>query len=116
MTYSLDFRIKVLETREKEKLSMAAVAKRFGIGINTVLLWTKRIEPIQNRNKAATKINIEALKQDIELYPDAYHYERAARLGVSKNGIWHALRRLKVSYKKNAQASQSRRREKISIS
>ena len=41
---------------------------------------------------------MEALKQDIETYPDAYQFERAKRLGVSSGGIFHALKRLKVTY------------------
>lgn len=104
--YSLDFRRKVLEIRKKEELSIAKIARRFGIGLSTVMRWTKNIEVKKTRNKPATRVDMEALKRDIELYPDAYQYERAARLNVSKAAIWYALKRLKVSYKKNAAASQ----------
>ena len=45
---------------------------------------------------------MEALAEDVKTYPDAYQYERANRLGVSSSGIGHALKRLGVSYKKNA--------------
>jgi transposase len=106
MTYSLDFRRKVLKSKEKEKLTFASTAERFGMSKNTVLLWSKDIEPKRRRNKPATKLDMEALKKDIETYPDAYQYERAARLGVTATGIWHALKRLKVTYKKNPHASQ----------
>ena len=41
-----------------------------------------------------------ALKKDVEAYPDGYNYERAARLGVSTSGIYYALKRLNMSYKK----------------
>lgn len=41
-----------------------------------------------------------ALKKHVEEYPDAYQYERAAVLGVSASGIWSALKRLGVTYKK----------------
>ncbi|SFI79179.1 IS630 transposase-related protein, partial [Nitrosomonas sp. Nm34] len=43
---------------------------------------------------------MEILAQDVKNYPDAYQYERAKRLGVSKQGINHALKRLSVTYKK----------------
>ena len=43
---------------------------------------------------------MEALKQDVETYPDAYQYERAQRLGVSQRGIGYALKRLAMSRKK----------------
>jgi hypothetical protein len=46
----------------------------------------------------------------VEIYPDAYQYERAERLGCSQRGIGEALKRLKITYKKNAVASESQRR------
>ena len=39
--------------------------------------------------------------EDVKKYPDAYNYERAQRLNVSTSGIYCALRRLEISYKKN---------------
>ena len=110
MTYSVDFRQKVLKVREAEGLSMAQVAKRFHIGLATVMRWTKKPAPQTTRNKPATKINMEGLKQDIETYPDAYTYERAQRLGVSKTGVWHAMKRLGITYKKKPQAPSFRPR------
>ncbi len=107
MTYSIDFRKKVLAIKAQENLSFEAVARRFGVGKNTVFCWTKQLEPCQHRNKPATKINMEALAQDLELYPDAYQYERAERLGVSQSGIQLALQRLKHSRKKNTAPSES---------
>ena len=44
---------------------------------------------------------MELLGQDVGLYPDAYQYERAERLGCSRRGIGNALKRLKISRKKN---------------
>ncbi|MDP3935423.1 MAG: hypothetical protein Q8Q56_00290 [Alphaproteobacteria bacterium] len=32
--------------------------------------WLKQLRPQQNRKKGATTLNMEALKQDIEQYPD----------------------------------------------
>ena len=46
-------------------------------------------------------ISDEALKQDIADYPDAYYYERAARLGCSKSGIEVAMERLGYTRKKS---------------
>jgi len=109
MTYSLDFRRKALSVREKEELTIAEVAARFGVGIASVVRWLKKVEPQRTRNKPATKIDMEALAQDVRDNPDAYQYERATRLGVSQKGIGHALRRLGVTYKKNAAPSQGRR-------
>jgi transposase len=113
MTYSRDFRSKVINTREKENLSMAKVAKRFGVSLKSVLRWSKNIESITKRNKPATKIDMEALKQDVERYPDAYQFERAERLGVSDGCIFHALKRLGITYKKNSKSSQSGQRKTL---
>jgi len=99
--------------KKKESLSFAKVAKRFGIGIASIVRWTENIESKKTRNKPATKIDMEALKRDIEAYPDAYQYERANRLNVSRMGISHALKRLGVTYKKNPKSSTSQSRKTI---
>lgn len=115
MTYSVDFRKKVLKIKDKEKLSFEVTAKRFGISKTTLFSWTKNIEPQKKRNRKAVKIDMEALRKDIELYPDSYCYERAKRLGASPTGIRDAQYRLGVTYKKNFKTSKSRCRKKIYI-
>ena len=99
MTYSIDFRRQALLIKEQEQLSFEATAKRFSVGKASVVRWSKRIEAQRTRHKPATKIDMEALKQDVEVYPDAYQYERAQRLNVSQRGIGYALKRLKISHK-----------------
>ena len=113
MTYSRDFRSKVLAVREQENLSMAKIAKRFGIALTSVMRWSNNIESIKKRNKPATKIDIEALKRDVEQHPDAYQYERAERLRVSVGCVFHALKRLGVTYKKNTSAPQGNPRKTL---
>lgn len=110
MTYSSDFRRKVLSVREKEGLTIAEVAARFCVGVASVTRWLKNPEPKKGRNKPATKIDMQALARDVLEHPDAYQYERAQRLGASEKGIGHALRRMGVSYKKKPEASQGERR------
>lgn len=116
MTYSIDFRKKVLKIRQEEGLSIESVAVRFGVGKASVMRWLVELEPKKNRNKSATKIDMDALKKDIENYPDSYQYERAQRLGASTSGIAWALKRLGVTYKKNIDSSKSRRRTALSVS
>ena len=115
MTYSIDFRRRVLAIKEKENISFQSVSERFGLGKNTVFVWSKRIAPLKNRDKQATKIQAKLLKADIELYNDAYQYERAQRLGVSRSGIQKALKRLNITYKKSFKTSEGKRRREISI-
>jgi len=45
MTYSIDFRQKVLLIKEQEKLTVAETAVRFGIGVASITRWDKRLEP-----------------------------------------------------------------------
>jgi len=59
---------------------------------------------------------MEALAQEVKNNPDAYQYERAARLGVSQRAIGNALKRLNGSYKKNTAASESGRKRTASFS
>ncbi|WPD24320.1 MAG: IS630 transposase-related protein [Candidatus Electrothrix scaldis] len=106
MTYSIDFRRKVLETQEKENLSIEQVALRFHVSKSSVARWIKRLEPCKNRNKPAVKINMKRLAQDVERYPDAFQYERAKRFGCSQRGIGQALKRLRKSRKKNVLVSE----------
>ena len=114
MTYSLDMRQQVLKIRREEGLSMAQVARRFGVGVASVMRWSNNIECIKKR-KRSTKIDIEALKCDVEQYPDAYQFERATRLGVGEHCVRYALKLLNVTYKKNATASKSNPRKTLCI-
>ncbi|GFN46158.1 IS630 transposase-related protein [Candidatus Regiella insecticola] len=107
MTYPLKFRQYVLAIKEQEKLTYAQTAERFVVGMASLMRWANRIEPCMTRNKPATKIDREVLTQDVATYPDAYQFERAQRLGVSARGIGDALKRLGLTCKKNAAASQS---------
>jgi transposase len=111
MTYSIDFRRKVLAIKAQENLSFEEAARRFGVGKASLSRWSGRLEPRRTRDKPPLKIKDEDedLRRDVELYPDAYQHERAARLGASQQGVCEALKRLKISVKKNAVASEGRR-------
>lgn len=100
MTYPVKFREKVLEVKKQEQLTYKETAVRFGISISNLSRWQKRLEPKSSRDRAASKIDMEALRQDVENAPDDYQYERAKRFGVSESGIAKALRRLNISHKK----------------
>ena len=109
MTYCLDFRERVMDYKAKEGLTFEQTSHHFGVGIRTLFRWNKVLSPCRHRQKPATKIDMDALKADIQDWPDDYQWERAKRLGVSQSCIHYALKRLGVSYKKNAQTSQSQR-------
>ena|SRR5690349_4368778 len=108
MTYSLDFRHKVLGVRTQLGLTVKETAARFQIGVATVSRWLRRIE-VQQCKQRHRKIDKAALIQDMKDFPEAYQYERAARFGVCPKAIWQALKKLGVTYKKNTAPSQSGR-------
>ena len=116
MTYSPDFRKKVLTIKEQEGLTQAEAAVRFRVGVASITRWCKCLESKQTRTKPATKLDMNALEEDVKTHPDAYQDERAARLGVSQRAIGNALKRLGVSYKKNTVTSQSGRKRTARLS
>ena len=106
--YSLDFRKRVFEVKEKEELTFEDVSKRFHIGIATLFRWQERMEPIIKRNVSSRKIDMDKLKRDVEENPDAYQWERAEKFKVAQSAIFYALKRLGYTYKKNVLSSKSR--------
>ena len=73
MTFPLKFRQHVLAIRQKEQLTFAQTAERFGVGIASVMRWAKNPQPKTTRHKAPSRIHSEALLQDVAEYPDAFH-------------------------------------------
>ena len=100
--YSLDFRKRVLAIKKKEGLTFQQTSDRFHVSTRTLFSWTKRIKPKTTIEKPATKIDMDALRQDVQKNPDRFQYERAKDYGVSAWGIGLALKRLNISHKKNS--------------
>ena len=111
MSYSLDFRQKVLSVRAIDKLTLEETAKRFNVGIASISRWLKRIESKKTRNKPPLKIDMQQLQKDVDEYSDSYYFERARRLNVSTSCVFYALKRLGISYKKNSATSRRQQRK-----
>jgi transposase len=101
MTYPLKFRQPILAVREAEGLTLKEASERFCIGEASLSRWIKKIEPQTTRHKPATKLDRDALAQDVKSHPDAYQRERAVRFGVSAACIQFALKRLGITHKKD---------------
>lgn len=86
MTYVLSFPKHVLRIQQKETLSFKETAKRFGIGIASLIRWHKKVEP-SRRPEKAYKIDREVLRRDVIEHPDDFLFERAGRFNVTGNGI-----------------------------
>lgn len=108
MSYSEHFRRKVLAKLE-EGYSIRAVATQFEIDKNTILSWKKRIAIKRTRPRKPSKIDPEALRADVEQYPDDYQYERAVRFSCSASSIGDALKRLGITFKKRPYATPKQR-------
>ncbi|MGG2141008.1 IS630 transposase-related protein [Symbiopectobacterium sp. RP] len=99
MSYSIDFRRKVISTREEEGLSIRETAKQFRIGPASVSRWINQIASKASTTRQRKSDKSELIK-DVEPYPDAYQKERAERFGVCQKAIWQALKKLGLTYKK----------------
>lgn len=99
MSYPIHFRKKILAKLE-EGQSIRAVAQHFEINKNTIVEWKKRIEIKRTRPRKPSKVDDDALRADVEQYPDDYQYERAARFGCGTSTIGDALKRLNITVKK----------------
>lgn len=103
--YSRDFREKVLSALASGR-TYRQVAQDFDISTRTIQNWKRRIESNTRGGTRRSKISLEALRKDVEMYPDAYQYERAARFNCTQNAIFKRLKKLGMS-KKNSPASES---------
>lgn len=100
MTYSSDFRGKVLSVLAKEGLKVSEVATRFNVGVASVFRWINEPEPSRTRKECPTKVNMKALAEDVRQYPSDTLVERSERLGVNPKTIFSAMKRAGYSYKK----------------
>ena len=109
MTYPACYRKKILAYKNKHNLSIREAAKHFKIGINSIVRWQIQPDPAKTKSRPPIKIPVEALRKDVEDYPDDFLYERAQRFGVTAVGVHLALKRLKLSRKKNTKTSKRQR-------
>ena len=107
MAYSLDFRKHIFKVKEKEGLTFKETSERFSICIRTLFRWSNNIEPKKKRNRPSIKLDMKALRKDVLDHPDKYQSERAKQFGVCQSTIFYALKRLNISFKKNALSSKS---------
>ena len=106
MTYSLDFRRQVLKSLD-EGMTFVQAAEFYNLSPTTIQNWKRRVQSKATRQTKPYKIPDDVLLNDVKEHPDDYQYERARRLNCSKTGIYHALKRLGISQKKDTGTSKS---------
>jgi transposase len=115
MAYSADMKRLAMIMIHVDKLNHEQVCNRLKICLTTLTRWIKLNEnnvlyDIKPRSRASRKIDDEALRTYIAKNPDAYLYEIADSLGVSKSGVHDALKRFKITYKKNTLLQREKRK------
>lgn len=78
-------------------------ARMFEVGLSTIYFWLKRGDlPVYKCGpKGAFKVDMEALRLSAESNPEILQKELAVRFEVAPSTICYALKRLKISRKKN---------------
>lgn len=89
--------------KEQHGLSVREAAERFNIHFNSVQRWSKSIEAkaCGPKRGVGRKLDRSALAQHVQQFPDTYMAERADHFGVARFTLWHALKQVGVSRKKN---------------
>lgn len=116
MAYSADIKRLAMTMITVDKHDYEYICKTLKIALTTLTRWINLnknnvLYNIKPRSNASRKINDDALRAYIAQNPDAYLYEIAEHLSVSRNGVHQALKRLKISYKKNTNLQRTRRRK-----
>ena len=102
MSYSSDFRKCVLDFVDKGG-SKAAASRRFGISRGIIYEGLNAQDPLTSKKpgpQSPRSLDYQALRQHVADFPDATQQERAAHFGVSRHGIWYALKKLNITRKK----------------
>jgi len=105
MSYEIKFRRRAIEYWN-DGHTKKETASAFKVNPDTLQEWKKqlketgKLEP-KTRREIWRKIDPERLKEYLVQHPDAYLKEMAEEFGCSKVAIFKALKRLKISRKKN---------------
>jgi transposase len=111
MAYSEDFRRRAMAYWEKGH-TKEELYEVFGIYPSRITEWRKLLKDTgslnpQYKETRNSKINLEKLEQEIERKPDATLAELAVIFNCTDSGIFYALKRLKITLKKNSSPTKS---------
>ena len=105
MSYDIKYRQRAISYLS-EGNSFRKTAAVFGISTTTLQMWKSQLNETgtlaaKKRKETWRKIDPEKLRRYVEEHPDAYQHEIAAFFGVRLYAIQKALKRLKITRKKN---------------
>jgi len=104
MAYSVDFRRRAIEYMDAGH-SGKELYEAFKIYPSAIARWRKLFEETgsletQYNETRVGKIDLTKLQKAIEERPDAYLWELAIEFNCTKQAIFYALKRLKITLKK----------------
>ena len=105
MAYSIDYRRRAIEYKDAGH-TYKELYEAFKIYPTTLERWRKLLEKTgelnpQYKKTRKRKIDLKKLEQAIEEKPDLYLSELALMFDCTEQAIHYALKRLKITYKKN---------------
>jgi len=105
MSYDIKFRQKVVDYM-REGHTQKETAATFKVSTSTLWEWKSQLNETgtlspKKRKEIWRKIDPEKLRKFVAEHPDAYQHEIAAAFGVRLFAIQNALKRLKITRKKN---------------
>jgi transposase len=103
--YSIDLRTRIVEFVDKVG-SKAEAARRFNVCRMTVHRYVNaqregRLSP-KPQGGSKPRLDSERLRQEVRRRPDATLHTYGKTLGVSHVAVWHRLRQLAITLKKNS--------------
>ncbi|MDE5076008.1 MAG: IS630 transposase-related protein [Trichodesmium sp. St5_bin2_1] len=101
MPYSLDLRQKVINFIEKGG-TITEAAHTFGIGRASIYRWLSRPQLEATKVKSRRrKLDWKELEKDVKENPESKLSDRAKKFGVNPTAIFYALKKMKITRKKN---------------
>ena len=105
MSYDIKYRQRVIDYLN-EGHTYRETAETFKVSTFTLQTWKSQLKETgtlapKKRKETWRKINPDKLRKYVEEHPDAYQHEIAAAFGVRLYAIQKALKRLKITRKKN---------------
>lgn len=108
MSYSVDLRARVINF-VRSGGSKVEAARRFNVSRGRVYAWLAlpedQLAPGKPGPKTARKVDMQRLAEVIAAQPGRLQKELAAEFGVKPHTIHYALKRLKITRKKNSGAT-----------
>ena len=103
MAYSLDYRKRIIGLIKKGE-SISQLSRFLKINRRTIYNWLAKGDDLSSKKQPhrERKLDWIALKNHVQKYPDELLRERAEYFNVHISAIGYALKKMKISHKKNS--------------